>query len=117
MGEYLSHTSHEAQSRFYENHIARSEEMCKLIYRKLQKVYPEDIKCISFSEFYHLCNQINISPIRVKADELSYHIHILIRYELERDLINGIISVDDLPRLWKEKYSAYLRVDITNDIE
>ena len=70
---------------------------------------------VSLDDMYGYVNRLNLGPIRIDADEISYILHIIIRYELERDLINGKLSVDDLPMIWNQKYSDYLGVDITND--
>ena len=70
---------------------------------------------VFLDEMYIYINRLNLGPIRIGADEISYILHIIIRYEIERDLINGNINVDDLPKIWNQKYMDYLGVNITDD--
>ena len=70
---------------------------------------------VSLDDTYRYVNRLNIEPIRIDADEVSYILHVIIRYEIERDLFDGKISVDQLPMIWKQKYKDYLGLNITND--
>lgn len=100
---------HESQSRFYENIIGRSKEFLEFILPVIKEKFPQ-LKDISLDEFYEAVNYVEPSLIRVEADELTYSLHIIIRYEIEKALINGEIEVEDLPRVWNEKYEEYLGV-------
>ena len=112
---YASNAQHECISRFYENLIGRSEAFIHLVYPKLRALSGETFADVSERELYEAVNLVRPGLIRTEADELSYCLHILIRYELEKAFVNGEISVDEVPALWKEKYKAYLGVDVTDD--
>ena len=105
----------ETHSRFYENLIGRSEEFAPILKKLVTKDLDPGFQYMSERDFYMSLNAVEPSPIRVDADELTYTLHIIIRYEIERDLINGKIECKDVPVLWKDKYKAYLGVDVTND--
>lgn len=107
---------HESQSRFYENILGRSKEFWKYFYPTLVKTYPQ-FADISVDEFYKAINKAEPSLVRTEADELTYSLHIIIRYEIEKMFINGEVSVDDLPRIWNEKYREYLGIEPANDAE
>lgn len=105
---------HESQSRFWENIIGRSYAFWKNIYKKLQENY-SSLQEVSLEEFYHAINQVEASLIRTEADELTYSLHIMLRYELEKELIEGKLEVKDLPKAWKEKVKEYLGIEVPND--
>lgn len=117
MSDSASYMIHESQSRLYENHIGLSLEYLSHILPELQKLYKEDTKGIVPEELYRRSNKVEPKIRRVESDEISYHAHILIRYELERDLINGKIFVDELPVLWNAKYKEYLGIEPKDDTE
>lgn len=79
---------HESQSRLYENHVGYSEEYLHYLLPKLQTTFPEECKDMTVSKLFEKIHVVTKAPRRLDADEVSYHIHILIRYEIERDLIN-----------------------------
>jgi len=101
---------HESQSRIYENNICKSREFINFYFPKLQKRYPEQLKDVSEEEFYEAINIVKPSFIRVDADELTYSLHIMVRYEIEVALIEGSIEVDDLPEYWNKKMEEYLGI-------
>lgn len=107
---------HESQSRFYENIIGRSKEFWDYFYPEAQKAFPQ-FEGVSFEEFYRGINVVEPSLIRTEADELTYSLHVIIRYEIEKALIKGEVEVKDLPQLWNEKYKEYLGVEPKNDAE
>lgn len=107
---------HESQSRFYENIIGRSREFIKVMLPFIKKMFP-NLKDVNEEEFYCAVNYVEPSLIRTEADELTYSLHVIIRYEIEKELINGKIEVKDLPRVWKEKYIEYLGVEPKTDSE
>ena len=105
---------HESQSRFFENILGRNKNFFIPIFDDIKKILDIDV---SLDEFILMFNDAQRSKIRTEADELTYCMHIIIRYEIERDIFNGKIDVNDLPKIWNEKYKEYLDVDITNDRE
>jgi len=116
IGGTCSYGIHESQSRFYENIVGRSKEFWMGFLPKLQEIAPVIAK-VSLDEFIHAVNRVERSKIRIASDEVTYNLHIIIRYELERDLFGGKINVDELPQAWNEKYAKYMGVKIDNDSE
>ncbi|MDQ0915472.1 carboxypeptidase M32 [Paenibacillus sp. V4I5] len=108
---------HESQSRFWENVIGRSKEFWERYYGELQTTFSGQIDDVDVESFYRAINHIEPSLIRIEADELTYNLHIMIRYELEKGLFNGTIAVADLPKAWNAKYEEYLGVVPANDGE
>lgn len=108
---------HESQSRFWENMIGRSLPFWKKYYPKLQERYPEHFSKVPVELFYRGINDVKPSLIRIEADELTYNLHIMIRYELEKELFSGTIEVKDLPEAWNAKYKDYLGVEPSNNGE
>ncbi len=106
---------HESQSRFFENYVGRSEEFCNYIFPKVCELFPEQMKGKTAYDFYLGVNKSEPSLIRMQADELTYPLHILVRYEIEKALVDGKASVYDLPKLWAEKYKEYLGIDVPDD--
>ena len=112
---YASNGQHECVSRFYENLIGRSEAFIHLVYPKLRQLSGDTFADVSERELYEAVNVARPGLIRTEADELSYCLHILIRYELEKAFVNGAITVDQVPALWKEKHKEYLGVEVPDD--
>jgi carboxypeptidase Taq len=108
---------HESQSRFWENHIGRGRSFWSFYYPKIQAFFPDQLNSISEHQFYCAMNEVKPSLIRTSADELTYHMHIIIRYEIEKALIDGSLHVDDLKDKWQELYRNYLGIDVPNDNE
>jgi hypothetical protein len=98
----------EAESRLFENNLGRSKAFWKFWLPQMKKEFSPYMDNVSLEHMYRHVNRLNLGPIRVDADEISYILHIIIRYEIERDLFDGNISVDDLPRIWNQKYRDYL---------
>ena len=111
----MSNAMHETISRFYENLIGRSEAFIHYVTPKIRELSGGIFDDISERELYEAVNVARPSLIRTEADELSYCLHILIRYELEKAFINGEITVDEIPALWNAKYREYLGVDVPDD--
>lgn len=101
---------HESQSLFYENFVARNEKFWVHNYERLQKYAPTQFGDVALEDFLRAINVAEPSLIRIEADELTYPLHIMIRYEIERDLFNGDLRAKDLPQVWNEKYEAYLGI-------
>lgn len=108
---------HESQSRIYENNFVKSEAFLGYLYPKLKELFPDQFSGISLNAFYEGMNKVEPSMIRVEADELTYALHIMIRYEIELGLIDRTISVDDLPNIWNKKVFDYLGIRPANDAE
>ncbi|WP_420319373.1 carboxypeptidase M32 [Gorillibacterium massiliense] len=106
---------HESQSRFWENMVARSPEFWIRYYGDLQKAFPEQLQQVSQEDFIRAVNVSESSLIRIEADELTYNLHIIIRYEIEKALFEGSIHTEDLPAVWNQKYKEYLGVEPDSD--
>jgi carboxypeptidase Taq len=101
---------HESQSRFWENMIGRSRAFWNRYYPDVQRIFPGQLDHVDTETFFRAINHIEPSLIRIEADELTYNLHIMVRYEIEKGLIGGSMSVKDLPQIWNEKYKEYLGV-------
>ena len=106
---------HESQSRFYENIIGRSLEFVELIFPKMQEIFPEQLKGVTAWDLYRAVNKAEPSLVRTESDELTYAMHIMIRYEIEKQLISGSLEVRDVPAAWNALYKEYLGVDVPSD--
>ena len=115
LGSPTSLGIHESQSRFWENCIGRSLDFWKFFFPHLQGVFAEQLGDVTAETFYKACNKVEPSLIRTEADELTYHFHVMIRYEIEKELIMGTLVVNDLPAKWNELYSKYLGVTPPDD--
>ncbi|MCM3748992.1 carboxypeptidase M32 [Paenibacillus pasadenensis] len=107
---------HESQSRFWENTIGRSRPFWQRYYGDLQSRFPEQLK-VSAEQFYRSQNTVQPSLIRIEADELTYNLHIIIRYEIEKMIFNGGAKAADLPAIWNEKYREYLGLTPPTDAD
>jgi carboxypeptidase Taq len=108
---------HESQSRMWENVVGRSLPFWKHFFPKLKKLFPKKLADINLNDFYRAINVVAPSPIRVEADEVTYNLHIILRYEIEKDLIEGRLAVKDLPTAWNRKMKEYLGYMPKNDAE
>ncbi len=106
---------HESQSRFFENIIGRSLEFCELVLPKMKELFPKELKDVTAKDFYKAVNKVSPSLIRIEADELTYSMHVMIRYEVEKAIFQDKVTVDELPALWNKMYKDYLGVDVPND--
>lgn len=113
----MSMGMHESVSRFFENRIGRSKAFVHLIYPKFKELYSDIFPDVSEEEFYEGINAVQPSLIRTDADEFTYTFHIIIRYELEKEAINGNVSMEQLHREWSDLYFKYLGIRPTNDKE
>jgi len=103
---------HESQSRLWENNVGRSLTFWKNHYPLLQQRFGGQLGNVSLDAFYKAMNRVEPSLIRTNADELTYHFHVMIRYEIEKALVLDNVSVSELPALWNAKYKAYLGIDV-----
>jgi carboxypeptidase Taq len=117
VGTSCSSGFHESQSRFVENIIGRSREFWIYFLPKLKRLTGKTLTDIQLDPFVHAINQVKPSKIRVEADEVTYGLHIIIRFDMERDLFADKITVKELPEVWNQKYKDYLGVKIENDSE
>ena len=111
----ISSGMHESQSRFLENYLGRRESFWVTLYPKLQKAFPANLKDVTLQQFIKAVNVSKPSLIRTDADELTYPIHILIRYEIEKGIFDGSISTENLDKIWNQKYKEYLGIDVDSD--
>ena len=117
IGASSSSGIHESQSRFVENMIGRSSEFWSYFAPKLKKIVEKPLRGVKKSDLFLAANLVVPSKIRIEADEVTYGLHIIIRFELERDLFNGKLTADELPHAWNQKYNDYLGVKIKDDSE
>lgn len=115
LGMYTSLGIHESQSRMWENQVGRSRAFWRWIPSKLKELFDTQYSDASEEELYFAANQVRPSLIRVEADEATYNLHIIIRYELEKQLIQGDLDVNDLPEVWNARYQEDLGVTVTTD--
>jgi len=112
LGQSASLAIHESLSRLWENHIGRSKVFWSHWLPKLKERFPDNLKGIDLDTFYRGINTIAPNLIRTEADELHYHLHVIIRYEIERACINGDLEVRDIAETWNRKYKEYMNVDV-----
>jgi carboxypeptidase Taq len=117
LGAAASLSVHESQSRLWENCVGRSLAFWRHLYPVLQQRFPEQLGGVSLEDFYKGANKVAPSLIRTEADELTYHFHVLIRYEIEKALIDGSLEVGGLPAAWNEAYERYLGIRPADDKE
>ena len=115
LGGGVSMGVHESQSRFYENLIGRSLPFIRAIFPKVQEFFPQQLEGVTAEEFYKAVNKAQPSLIRTEADELTYCLHVMVRYEIEKQLIGGTLEVKDIPQTWNALYKEYLGVDVPDD--
>lgn len=111
----VSFGAHESQSRLFENHVGRSREFWELNYGDLVDTFPEQLAGVDVETFWRAINRVEPGLIRVESDELTYDFHIMLRVEIEAALIDGSLSVADLPEAWNAKVKEYLGLDVPND--
>ncbi len=117
LGQSISLGIHESQSRMWENMIGKSPDFWKYFYPKLQKKFPVPFRKISLHDFCEIINRVKPTFIRTEADEVTYNLHIIMRFEIERDLIEGRLKVTDAPRVWNDKVQKYLGIKVLKDSE
>jgi carboxypeptidase Taq len=117
VGSAASLAIHESQSRLWENNVGRSKAYWTFQYPKLKKIFPDNLKNVSLDNFYKSINSVKANLIRTEADELHYHLHVMIRYEIEKEIVSTKITAKEVRELWNEKYKEYLGVKVTKDSE
>ena len=108
---------HESQSRMWENLVGRSGPFWRFFYPRAQKAFPEQLGGVELDAFIAGINRVQPSLIRIKADEVTYGMHVILRFELEQDVIHGRVAIPDLPEAWNEKMHEYLGIDVPNDAQ
>ena len=108
---------HESQSRFYENLMGRSRPFIQAVFPKIKELFPEQLKNVDAEMFYKAVNKAQPSLIRTEADELTYALHVMVRYEIEKQMIAGTLAIGDVPAQWNRLYKEYLGVDVPSDAE
>jgi carboxypeptidase Taq len=106
---------HESQSRLWENLVGRSVPFWRFFYPRAQEAFPEQLGDVELDRFLAAINRVQPSLIRIKADEVTYGMHVILRFELEQDIVNGRVALRDLPEAWNAKMSEYLGVDVPDD--
>jgi carboxypeptidase Taq len=106
---------HESQSRLWENNVGRSKAFWKYQLPKLKKYFPNQLQGVSLDQFFKAINFISPGLIRTEADELHYHLHVMIRYEIEKEIFQSKITAKDIRAMWNDSYKKYIGVKVKND--
>jgi carboxypeptidase Taq len=114
-GSIISLGLHESQSRLWENMVGRSLPFWKYFFPRARQAFPEALGKVSMGDFFLAVNHVEPSSNRVQADEVTYNLHVLVRFELEQAMIGGQLAVADLPGAWNDAYKAALGVTVPND--
>jgi carboxypeptidase Taq len=115
MGETASLGIHESQSRTWENMVGRSRQFWVYFFPQLQRIFREETAGITLDDFYAAMNWVSPSYIRVEADEATYNLHIMLRFEIERAIIAGDIKISDIPGEWNKRFKEYLGIEVDKD--
>jgi carboxypeptidase Taq len=108
---------HESQSRMWENLVGRGLPMWRYFYPRLQEAFPKQFESVELDEYYRAINKVQPSLIRVEADEATYNLHIILRFELEQEILSGDLSLEDLPEAWNARMTEYLGIDVPDDAQ
>ena len=115
LGKYISLGIHESQSRLWENNVGRSKTYWSHMLITLKEHFPNQLTDFSLQDFYKAINKVAPNLIRTEADELHYHLHVIIRYEIEKELMEKTLEIKDIKSAWNTKYKDYLGVDVPDD--
>ena len=115
LGKGVSAGTHESQSRLWENVIGRSRDFWEYFYPSLQRVFPEQLRSVPIAVFHRAINKVARSIIRTDADEVTYNLHVMVRFDLELQLLEGRLGVKDLPEAWRAAMRAHLGVAPDDD--
>lgn len=108
---------HESQSRTWENIVGRSRGFWEHYYPKLQQAFPEQVNQVKLEDFYKAINKVSRSLIRTDADEVTYNLHVMIRFDLELQMLEGKLKIEDLPEAWHARYQSDLGLHAPNDVD
>jgi carboxypeptidase Taq len=103
---------HESQSRLWENLVGRSRAAWQCFLPELQQTFPDQFRSVDLETFYRAINKVQPGLIRVEADELTYGLHVILRFELEQEMLSGALRLDELPEAWNARMKSYLGVDV-----
>ena len=117
LGSAVSLSVHESQSRIWENHVGKGLPFWKHQFPLLKKAYAPHLDKLSLEEFHQKINSVEPSLIRVEADELTYPMHVILRFELEKDMVSGKVKVEEIPAVWNQKMKDFLGVDVPDDAQ
>jgi carboxypeptidase Taq len=106
---------HESQSRLWENLIGRSDEFWRYFFPYAQEAFPAQLKDVSFEAFYAAINKVEPSLLRTESDEVTYNLHVMIRFDLELAMLEGDLAIRDLPAAWHDRYQSDLGVSSPTD--
>lgn len=112
LGMPTSLSIHESQSRLWENHVGLSLAYWKANFPRMQEVFPAALGDVNLDQFYSAINQIEPNYLRTVADEIHYHLHVLIRYEIEKGLLDGTYDIEAIEEVWNQKYKDFLGLDV-----
>jgi carboxypeptidase Taq len=116
-GNSVSLGIHESQSRMWENLVGRSKPFWKHFFPRARQMFPEALGDVSFEDFYFAINDVRPSFIRVEADEVTYNLHILLRFEIEHAFLKGDLAPKDVPGVWNDKFRNYFGITPPNDAQ
>ncbi|MDE0768381.1 MAG: carboxypeptidase M32 [Opitutaceae bacterium] len=117
LGQAAGLGAHESQSRLWENQVCRSRAFWKCYEPELRKQFPKQLDGVSSDALYLAINSVSKNPIRVDSDEVTYNLHIVIRFEIEKRLFDGNLSIDELPETWNALYKELLNIDPKDDAQ
>ena len=117
LGEAVSLGIHESQSRLWENNVGRSLAYWQVNFRYAQEYFPDQLRDVTAEMFFKGMNRVEPSLIRTSADELTYHFHVMIRYEIEKGIFEDKLKASELPEYWNAKYKEYLEIDVPGDAQ
>ncbi len=115
LGQVESLSMHESQSRMWENMVGRGRPFCGVLAPQIAELFSDAVPNLDADAFYRAVNRVTPSFIRVEADEATYGLHVILRFELEQQLIDGTLPIDDLPEAWNARFKEYLGLDVTDD--
>jgi carboxypeptidase Taq len=115
LGSGVSLGLHESQSRTWENLVGRSRSFWRFFYPRLQETFPAQLGSVAEEAFYRAVNKVHPTLIRIDADEVTYNLHIILRFELEQELIDDRLALEDLPAAWNARMDEYLGVEVPDD--
>lgn len=115
IGQATSLGIHESQSRLWENFVGRSRSFWKYMYPSVQTAFPKALADVSLDQFYFAINDVRPSLIRVEADEVTYNLHIMLRFEIEQQLLSGALKPADMPAVWSDKVTSYFGIPVPSD--
>ncbi len=117
IGSPCSMGFHESQSRLYENIIGRSKEFWTALLPKIKQIAAPSLTSLELGNFYPAINAVKPSKIRIEADEVTYNLHVIVRFQIEKELFNADLNVNELPTVWNQAYKENLGVKVENDSE